>query len=85
MRGGMRVHVALVEPHVPFRLLRVGVLPRDVILIVSAAGDGGDEQKEEERGRPAKAAVAPRLGGILDRDGQGRRHCFAVVVVVAVY
>ena len=30
MRGRMRIHVALVEPHVPLRPLRVGVLPRDL-------------------------------------------------------
>ena len=30
MRGRVRIHVALVEPHVPLGLLRVGVLPRDL-------------------------------------------------------
>ena len=47
MRGGMRVHVALVEPGVAFGELRVGVLPRDLGLVLSAAGDGGDEKKKE--------------------------------------
>ena len=30
VRGRVRIHVALVEPHVPLRLLRIGVLPRDL-------------------------------------------------------
>ena len=30
VRGGVRIHVALVEPHVPLGALRVGVLPRDL-------------------------------------------------------
>ena len=72
MRGGVRVHVALVEPHVPLGLLRVGVLPRDLRLVVNAAGDGGDEEDEQQAGRPAEPAITPDLGGVLDRDGQGR-------------
>ena len=95
MRGGVRVHVALVEPHVPLRLLRIGVLPRDLRLIVNAAGDGGDKKNEKQTGRPAEPAVTPDFGGVLGRKGQrhpafaslrrGRLaaagHCFAVVVV----
>ena len=73
MRGGVRVHVALVEPGVALGSLRVGVLTRDLVLVLDAAGDGGKEQNEQEAGRPAKAAVAPRLGGVFDRDGQSRR------------
>src|SRR5687767_12700551 len=87
MRGGMRVHVSLAEPGVALGLLRVSVLTRDLVLVLDAAGDGGDEQNEQESGRPAKAAVAPRLGGVFDRDGQSRRpgdgrgdHCLVVVV-----
>src|SRR5687768_8793050 len=85
MRGGMRVHVSLAEPGVALGLLRVSVLTRDLVLVLDAAGDGGYEQNEQESGRPAKAAVAPRLGGVFDRDGQSRRsasadHCFVVVV-----
>ncbi len=51
VRGRVRIHVALVEPHVALGLLRVGVLPRDLGLIVNAAGDGGDEE-DEAAGRP---------------------------------
>src|SRR5688572_17470918 len=72
MRGGVRVHVALVEPRVALGLLRVGVLARDLRLMLDAAGDGGNEQEEEDSGRPAEAAVALRFGGVLDRDGQSR-------------
>jgi len=94
MRGGMRVHVALVEPHVPLRSLRVGMLPGDLGLIVNAARNGGDEQKQKQASRPAEPAITPDLGGVLDRNGQSRPafaprrrgrlgrgdHCFAVVV-----
>jgi len=81
MRGRMRIHIALVEPHVPLRLLRVSVLPRDLRLVVNAAGDGSDEEKKEEAGRPAEPAITPDFGGVLDRDGQDPRgdHCLAVV------
>src|SRR5688500_15209816 len=82
MRGGVRVHVALVEPRGALGLLRIGMLARDLILVLDAAGDGGREEHEEKDGRPAEAAIAPGFGGVFDRDGQSGRadhYCFVVV------
>src|SRR5688500_965376 len=85
VRGRMRVHVALVEPGLAFRNLGVGVLPRDLCLMLRPAGDGGKDEDEQQSGRPAESAVAPRLGGVLDRNGQGARKDHCLVVVPAEY